>query len=103
MLRQIAEPHTSQSRLLLHGAELRLGANSHSQRLLTTATARVDGSAGTITYTQLLSPRGTLEADLTITKLPADCAGVGGLGGVSWTVTSPDMRAALARTKPTSV
>ena len=45
------------------------------------ATARVDGSAGTITYTQLLSPRGTLEADLTITKLPADCAGVGGLGG----------------------
>ena len=45
------------------------------------ATARVDGSEGTITYTQLLSPRGTLEADLTITKLPADCAGVGGLGG----------------------
>jgi 4-methylaminobutanoate oxidase (formaldehyde-forming) len=45
------------------------------------ATARVDGSEGTITYTQLLSPRGTLEADLTMTKLPADCAGVGGLGG----------------------
>ena len=46
------------------------------------ATSHVDlDGEGTITYTQLLSPRGTLEADLTITKLPADCAGVGGLGG----------------------
>ena len=34
-------------------------------------TARVDGSSGVITYTQMLSPRGTLLADLTVTKLPA--------------------------------
>eukprot|EP00966_Prymnesium_polylepis_P147657 3411212-Prymnesium_polylepis.1 len=32
-------------------------------------TARVDGTPGTITYTQMLSDRGTLEADLTVTKL----------------------------------
>ena len=43
------------------------------------ATARVDGPEGVITYTQLLSPRGTLEADLTVTKLPRG-AGVGGMG-----------------------
>lgn len=39
-------------------------------------TARVDGPSGMITYTQMLSPRGTLEADLTVTKLPPlSCGG----------------------------
>ncbi|KAL1525952.1 hypothetical protein AB1Y20_020778 [Prymnesium parvum] len=40
------------------------------------ATAKVDGEQGTITYTQLLHERGTLLADLTITKLgPAPLLG----------------------------
>ncbi len=30
----------------------------------------MDGASGTITYTQWLNSRGTLEADLTVTKLP---------------------------------
>ena len=34
------------------------------------ATARIDGEPGEIHYTQLLSERGTLLADLTVTKLP---------------------------------
>jgi glycine cleavage system aminomethyltransferase T len=34
------------------------------------ATANVDGDEGVITYTQFLSDRGTLQADLTVTKLP---------------------------------
>ena len=34
------------------------------------ATAQVDGPPGVITYTQMLSKEGTLQADLTITKLP---------------------------------
>jgi len=38
-------------------------------------TADIDGEAGTITYTQVLSPFGTLEADLTITKLPPGSLG----------------------------
>jgi heterotetrameric sarcosine oxidase gamma subunit len=33
---------------------------------------RVDGAPGTITYTQWLNERGTLEADLTVTKLDDD-------------------------------
>ena len=33
------------------------------------ATAKVDGEPGTITYTQFLAEHGTLEADLTVTKL----------------------------------
>lgn len=36
------------------------------------STARVDGEPGVITYTQWLNDNGTLEADLTITKLDAD-------------------------------
>ena len=39
------------------------------------ATARVDGPDGTISYTQFLSPRGTIEADLTVTKLPLRAQG----------------------------
>ena len=34
----------------------------------------VNGAVGEITYTQWLNPRGTLEADLTVTKLPSSSA-----------------------------
>ena len=43
-------------------------------------TADVDGEPGTISYTQLLAPHGTLEADLTVTKL-CNRAPLGG-GGI---------------------
>jgi glycine cleavage system aminomethyltransferase T len=43
------------------------GAGALLDRL---STARVNGGAGVITYTQMLNERGTLEADLTVTKLP---------------------------------
>ena len=46
------------------------------------ATAKVDGPAGTISYTQLLSPSGTLQADLTITKL-CDRAPIGAGAGLA--------------------
>ena len=36
------------------------------------STARVDGEAGVITYTQWLNEAGTIEADLTVTKLDED-------------------------------
>ena len=36
---------------------------------------RVDGEAGVITYTQWLNGGGTIEADLTVTKLAADLSG----------------------------
>ena len=45
------------------------------QRLGCSTTSRpthVDGEAGTITYTQWLNERGTIEADLTVTKLDDD-------------------------------
>ena len=44
------------------------------------ATARVDGPDGTISYTQFLSPRGTIEADLTVTKLPLRAQGAASEG-----------------------
>ncbi|MFQ5523918.1 MAG: FAD-dependent oxidoreductase [Acidimicrobiia bacterium] len=45
------------------------GAGDFLDRL---STARVDGEAGKITYTQWLNESGTIEADLTVTKLVED-------------------------------
>ena len=61
------------------------------------ATAKVDGPAGTISYTQLLSPSGTLQADLTITKRVTARPSERGLGSHAATAPTASLSWPLTR------
>ncbi|MDH4364509.1 MAG: aminomethyltransferase family protein, partial [Acidimicrobiia bacterium] len=64
------------------------GAGAVLDRLSANA---VDGETGTITYTQWLNERGTIEADLTVTKLePGTLGALSADGGPSYLVVATD-------------
>ena len=72
-----AEHHAAREGVILHGHVVhvevpRAGPRRRARLLDQVSANQVDGDAGLITYTQWLNDGGTLEADLTVTKLDDD-------------------------------